>query len=257
MSATGAAPALELSAEEALVAAAVESMGAMATAAAEAAQAKPAADDEAAGETPPCVTCRTRCLQCTDPSIVRLKGVKRVDGCTACSGKCPPRVLWVGRRDAVTVHTVGYGAAQGEAWRWHPEVGVWELGLRTLLPTNTKRNRFQWLQRHGHKARPHPTLAMPLADRCGATTRGSSTCVCCRSAGRTVATPSPPTRALAATARGADISIGSLARGAAPRARARPKLGTGMRGLLTHDRVAFWRGLAAPRRRGGGRMSPL
>lgn len=161
----GAAPALELSAEEARMVAAVESMGAMAEAASTAAEAKPKEDDEAAGATPPCVTCGTHCVQCTDPAIVRLKGVKRVDGCTACAGKCPPRVLWVGRRDAVTVHTVGYGAAAGEAWRWHPEVGVWELGLRTLLPTNTKRNRFQWLQRHGHKAR-HPTLAMPLREPC-------------------------------------------------------------------------------------------
>ena len=148
---------MDLSAEEALVAAAVQSMTAMQDDLVEP-PADPKTKDraEAAGATPPCVTCGEHCVQCTDPAIVRLKGVKRIDGCTACAGKCPPRVLWVGRRDAVTVHTVGYGAAAGEAWRWHPEVGVWELGLRTLLPTNTKRNRFQWLQRHGHKARPRP-----------------------------------------------------------------------------------------------------
>jgi hypothetical protein len=177
---------MDQSAEEARMAAAVESMGAMAVAATTAVEVTLREDDEAAGATPPCVTCGCHCVQCTDPAIVRLKGVKRVDGCTACAGKCPPRVLWVGRRDAVTVHTVGYGAAAGESWRWHPEVGVWELGLRTLLPTNTKRNRFQWLHRHGHKARPHPTLAMPLAEpwrhhpgsthACESQNRGSGHC---------------------------------------------------------------------------------
>jgi len=98
----------------------------------------------------PCVSCGRHCKQCVVESVVEAR--QPIAGCTACSGACVPRMMWVGRKNSVTVHTVGSGAAHGEVWHYNAGASLWEIGLRTSLPTNAKRNRFQWME--GHKVRP-------------------------------------------------------------------------------------------------------
>jgi hypothetical protein len=96
------------------------------------------------------VSCGEHCQQCDDKSVVEAR--QRMPGCTACSGQCVPRVMYLGRKNSVTVHTVGYGAAANETWQYNAGASLWEIGLRTALPSNPKRNRFQHIE--GHKVRP-------------------------------------------------------------------------------------------------------
>lgn len=96
-----------------------------------------------------CASCGEHCKQCDIESVVQAR--KQMPGCTACLGKCVPRMFWVGRKTSVTVHTVGYGAAAQEEWHYNAGASMWEIGLRTSLPTNPKRNRFQHLE--GHRVR--------------------------------------------------------------------------------------------------------
>jgi hypothetical protein len=110
-----------------------------------------------------CATCGKDCWQCDAEGVGKKE---RVEGCSACAGTCAPRIMWVGRSSTIRVHTVGEGAAVGEPWHFNEVAKVWEIGLRTNMPKNPKRNRFQWMQ--GHKVRLVAWIALdePPRPRC-------------------------------------------------------------------------------------------
>jgi hypothetical protein len=108
-----------------------------------------------------CATCGKDCWQCDAEGVGKKE---RVEGCSACAGTCAPRIMWVGRSSTIRVHTVGEGAAVGEPWHFNEVAKVWEIGLRTNMPKNPKRNRFQWMQ--GHKvSSSHGSLSTSLQGR--------------------------------------------------------------------------------------------